>query len=233
MMSHEPEPSPTTCGAPLLQRGFDPYRDNAGTLVGIAGEDFAVIGSDLRLSLGFSIFSRDQSKLFKLTDRAVLGSSGCWADCVSLNKFLEIRLKTYGFEHNQPMSTKAIAQCCSTMLYSRRFFPYFAWNILAGIDEDGKGAIYSYDPVGNFERVPYQAAGNSGPQVLPFLDSIVGKKNQSNPDKAPITKERAINLIKDIFISAAERDITVGDGTHIIVITKDGLEEIRLDLRKD
>ncbi|KAL4066335.1 hypothetical protein V8B97DRAFT_1874665 [Scleroderma yunnanense] len=32
-----------------------------------------------------------------------------------------------------------------TMLYCRRFFLYFS--ILGGIEEDGTGAVYSFDPV--------------------------------------------------------------------------------------
>lgn len=35
----------------------------------------------------------------------------------------------------------------SGMLYGKRFFPYYVNNILGGIDEDGKGCVYSFDPV--------------------------------------------------------------------------------------
>lgn len=40
-------------------------------------------------------------------------------------------------------------------------------------------------------------------------------------------------IIKDVFTSAAERDIYTGDGVFINVITKDGIEEEYFDLRKD
>ena len=36
------------------------------------------------------------------------------------------------------MPLRAIARLIQTMLYSQRFFPYYVYNILGGIEEDGK-----------------------------------------------------------------------------------------------
>ena len=52
-------------------------------------------------------------------------------------KVAEMRLKAYRHNHNKSMSTPAIAQMTSTMLYHKRFFPYYISNILAGLDEEG------------------------------------------------------------------------------------------------
>ena len=58
----------------------------------------------------------------------------------------------YLHQHLKPMSTPAVAQLMSIMLYNKRFFPFYISNILAGLDENGKGCVYSYDPVGHCER---------------------------------------------------------------------------------
>ena len=63
-----------------------------------------------------------------------------------------MRLKTYRHTHGRTMATPAVAQMTATMLYGKRFFPYYISNILAGLDKDGKGVVYSYDPVGHTER---------------------------------------------------------------------------------
>ena len=35
------------------------------------------------------------------------------------------------------MPLRAIARLIQTMLYAKRFFPYYVYNILGGIEEDG------------------------------------------------------------------------------------------------
>jgi len=61
----------------------------------------------------------------------------------------------------------------STILYSKRFFPYYVYNILGGVDEQGKGGVYSFDPVGSYEREFCRAAGAAQSLLQPFLDSQV------------------------------------------------------------
>lgn len=212
---------------------WSPYSMHGGTVLAIAGENFSVMASDLRLSEGFSIMSRHSRKTYKLSPTTVLGTTGFHGDVLTLTKMVNIRMKMYEHEHNRVMSTSAIAAMLSTMLYYKRFFPYYTYNILAGVDENGKGCVYSFDPVGSYERESCRAGGTASAILQPLLDNQIAFKNQQNVDKTPLTVEKTVNLVKDVFISAAERDIYTGDGVLIHVITKDGVQSEQFPLRKD
>ncbi|XP_014243164.1 proteasome subunit beta type-1 [Cimex lectularius] len=212
---------------------FSPYSDNGGSIVAVAGDDYAIIASDTRLSTGFQIYTREQSKLFKLGDKTILGSSGCWCDVLSLTRLVQTRMKMYLYEHNKSMTTPAVAQMLSIILYYKRFFPYYVSNILAGLDAEGKGVVYSYDPIGHFESSKFRAGGTAGALLQPLLDNQLGMKNQENAKDKSYTLEKALAIVKDVFISAAERDIFTGDSISIVIMTKDGLQEDTFQLRKD
>lgn len=72
------------------------------------------------------------------TNKAVIATSGMQADQKALHKLLATRIKSYEYVHRKKMSTPAIAQMLANTLYYKRFFPYYTFNVLGGIDEQGK-----------------------------------------------------------------------------------------------
>jgi PREDICTED: similar to proteasome beta subunit len=214
---------------------FSPYQYNGGTILGVAGKGFAILASDTRLVAGYSIYTRKQSKNFSLTQKSALGSGGCWCDVLTFTKILQARLKLYEYEHNKPISTEAVARLVSNMLYQKRFFPYYVYNVVVGLDENGDGLVYPYDSVGSYERVRYFCSGSASSMIQPVLDNQIGLTNWETAEEElkEIKKERAVQIVKDAFNSATERNIYVGDGIHMMVITKEGIEDSYFDLRKD
>ena len=119
---------------------FNPYESNGGSIISVAGKDFSVIASDSRLSEGYSILSRTQPHLYQLQPNCVVGCVGFHGDCLTFTKTLEIRLRMYEHEHNKKASTPAIAQLVSTMLYNRRFFPFYVNTVVAG--NNGSNSVF-------------------------------------------------------------------------------------------
>ncbi|KAF8516452.1 nucleophile aminohydrolase [Hysterangium stoloniferum] len=208
------------------QRQFNPYTENGGTILAIAGADFSVIAGDTRQSEGYSIQTRYAPKVFRLTGKAVLAVNGFAADGNMFVKKVKQRLEWYRHAHAKDMPLRAIARMIQTMLYAQRFFPYYVYNILSGIEEDGTGAVYSFDPVGSYEREACRAAGAAQALVQPFLDNQIYFKNQtpalgtSHPTHLPL--RHVLELVIDSFTSATERHIEVGDGLEIYIVLARG-----------
>ncbi|KAI1805916.1 N-terminal nucleophile aminohydrolase [Daldinia bambusicola] len=236
----------------LREHRFNPYTDNGGSTLAIAGADFTIMAGDTRLTSGYSINTRYSPKVFKIggsnssQDDAniLLSVVGFAADGEALKERLDAICKMYRYRHGKPMSVNACAKRLSTIMYQKRFFPYYVYAILGGIDEEGKGAVYSYDPVGSYEREQCRAGGAAGSLIMPFLDNQVNFKNQYVPgsgtghelqerERVPLPREEVEVLVKDAFDSAVERHIEVGDALQVVIITKDGIEEKVLPLKKD
>jgi 20S proteasome subunit beta 6 len=228
------------------------YTDNGGSTLGITGSTFCVLAGDTRSTSGYNINTRYAPKLFPIGgegpehtgSKIVLSVVGFAADGKALQERLDTMVKMYRYQHGKEISVHACAQRLSHILYQKRFFPFYVTAILGGLDEDGKGALYSYDPVGSYEREQCRAAGAASSLIMPFLDNQVNLKNQYDPNSGPglekvqkvpepLGRETVVQLVKDAFTSAVERHIEVGDGLQMMVITKDGIEETLSPLKKD
>jgi len=244
--------TPSTAAPGVQQRAFNPYDDNGGSTLGISGADFTIMAGDTRHTQGYSINTRFAPKLFPIGGegpenkgaRIVLSVVGFAADGEALRQRLDTVVKMYKYQHGKPISVSACAQRLSHILYGKRFFPYYVHAILGGIDEEGKGALYSYDPVGSYEREQCRAAGAAASLIMPFLDNQVNFKNQYIPGSGvglelksvvpePLPRQHVEELVIDAFTGAVERHIEVGDGLQMMIITKDGIEERILPLKKD
>ncbi|CAD5196484.1 proteasome subunit beta type-1 [Musa acuminata AAA Group] len=213
------------------------YENNGGTCVAIAGSDYCVIAADTRLSVGYSIYTRDYSKICKLADKCVMASSGFQGDLKALQKNLAARHLIYQHQHNKQMSCPAMAQLLSNTLYYKRFFPYYTFNILGGLDSDGKGCVFTYDAVGSYERVGYSAQGTGAGLIIPVLDNQLKSPSPlllpAKDAVTPLLESEAVDLVKDVFASATERDIYTGDKVEIVVINASGIRQELMELRKD
>ncbi|KAK3007512.1 hypothetical protein RJ639_014499 [Escallonia herrerae] len=211
-------------------QNWSPYDNNGGTCVAIAGADYCVVAADTRMSTGYravgciSPFTgavRQKLGMLRVishlgmfggelgrADKSLMASSGFQADVRALQKVLAARHLIYQHQHNKQMSCPAMAQLLSNTLYYKRFFPYYAFNVLGGLDTEGKGCVFTYDAVGSYERVGYSSQGSGATLITPFLD---------NQLKSP----------SPLLLPAK------GDKLEIVVINADGIRREYMELRKD
>jgi 20S proteasome subunit beta 6 len=155
------------------------------------------------------------------------------ADQITLHKVLQTRIKLYESDMHKTPSIEAIAQMLSVILYYKRFFPYYTFNLLAGVDSTGVGAVYGYDAIGSFQRLTQGSQGSGRQLVQSILDNQVDRNNQLIKPSAELSVDEAKQLCMDAISSACERDIYTGDAATVVVISAEGVRVEKMDLRKD
>ena len=196
---------------------FNPYELNGGNCVAVVQDNIAVLAADTRISRGFSILKRNGTKIHKLNESTYILSAGAYADVINLWRILDQRIELFELNHNEKMSSSAIASMLSRLLYERRFFPYYTFNIVVGFNEQGEALLWNYDAVGNYERRSHSASGNANDLIEPLLDNqLDGYNSIKKPGKKHA--DELVEFVVDVFQSAAERDITCGDSVEVIVL---------------
>lgn len=139
----------------------------------------------------------------------VVASAGMQADRDALHRTLRTRHVMYAFNHRKPMPCSALAQLLSNTLYYKRFFPYYTFNLCAGLDEEGRGAVYTYDAVGSYERVGYSCQGTGKELMQPVLDSQL---NAASPLLLPPQVRQSRVLLGDVGTPGGRRTGADGEG---------------------
>lgn len=137
----------------------------------IAGQDFVLVAADTRISQGYNILSREYSKTTRLTDSCVITSGGMVADIETLHKLLIAKVKQYERQFKKVPTVESLAQLLGNTLYGRRFMPYYAFNLLCGIDRNGQGVVYGYDAIGSYDKLTYGVQGSGSELGAPILDN--------------------------------------------------------------
>ena len=204
------------------KKNFNPYQDNGGTVISVAGGNYCIIASDTRYSSGFSIPSRFQIKVIKISKKIILATSGMFADVIFFQRQIKNNVIKYQSTNNGKVFVDNCAFYISSVLYSKRFFPYYTFNILSGLCKKEKGSVYNFDAVGSFEKMKSSCTGAGQLLIQPLLDGHFNEKEENFfSDIKSI--ENVICSIKGFFLKAATRNVCIGDGLQLFVITKKGV----------
>lgn len=225
--------------APKQVPRWSPYQDNGGSVLAVKGKDFAIVACDTRMSEDYNILSREQNKMTALTPKCVIATGGMQADRLTLHKRLKHQLQLYEYRNQKTLGIQSLASLMQQTLYGGRFFPLYCYNLIAGVSESGEGFVYSFDIFGCTESVTHVCYGSGSEQIDPFLDLKVWREHQRDEQgKAlgihhDISKEDAVQVVKDALNSAGERDFQTGDGAIIHIITANGIETETMELKRD
>lgn len=169
-------------------------------------------------------------KRFRLRQAPMMiGSAGCSADCVALQRAVRADLRVASY-HGQMILSQPdqIATLLSQVLYLRRGFPYYSFCVVSGMDENGCGKAFVYDAVGSYEQVAVATGGTGRETLQPILDRLF--ESVSETKQVEGTADQAIQILCKAYRSVSEREIGVGDKLvlHVSEQTTDGDVDCRV-----
>merc|ERR1712232_715237 len=131
-------------------------------------------------------------KIFQLTNQTFVGLAGLATD-------------------EQTMKPKMIGNLISTMLYEKRFGPYFTEPVIAGLDKDHNPFMCAFDFIGAMSKNDeFVVSGTSSEQLYGVCESFW---------REGMDKDELFECAAQCLLAAVDRDCLAGWGGVVHVIT--------------
>jgi 20S proteasome subunit beta 3 len=198
---------------------------NGGAIIAMEGKDCIGIASDRRLGIQFATISTEYQKIFRMAPKVYLGLAGLATDVQTVKNIMEFRMNLYKLKEEREMTPLIVKNLLSTLLYEKRFGPYFVEPIIAGLDENNKPFISALDLIGAGDPVTgFVVSGTCTGNMYGMCESLY------KPDLEP---DELFETLAQTLLSAVDRDAISGWGGVVHVITKDGVTTKELKGRQD
>merc|ERR1711892_695796 len=198
---------------------------NGAAIVAMVGKDCVAVAADRRFGIQAQTVTTDFQKVFKMEDHLYIGLAGLATDVQTLAQKLRMRVNLYNMEEHREMSPKALLALISNMLYEKRFGPYFAEPVIAGLNKDGKPFVASCDLIGcPNEPEDFVVSGTASEQLYGMCESVWEK------DMGP---DQLFEAISQALLNGVDRDAVSGWGAIVHVIEKDKVTTRTLKGRMD
>jgi len=199
---------------------------NGSAIVAMAGENCVAIASDTRYGVRqLSTMGCQRQKVFQLTDQTFVGLAGLATDVQTMSQLLDFRIKLYSLREERQMQPSVVGNLIGSMLYEKRFGPYFTEPVVAGLDKDKKPYLCTFDFIGApCVTSDFVVGGTTTDQLFGVCESFW--RPGMNPDEL-------FETIAQCLLTAVDRDCLAGWGGVVHVITPEKIITKRLKGRMD
>lgn len=227
---HISDSVPSFCCSPLFSPET-PLDDDiltlyvGGAAAAMIGKDCIAIACDLRLGSQSLGVANNFEKIFHY-DHNFLALTGLATDVTTLSESFRYRTNLYKLREDRPIEPEKFANLVSSMLYEKRFGPYFVSPIVAGIDSTtNKPFVCTFDLIGSIDLAhDFVVSGTATDQLYGMCESLY------EPNLEP---EDLFETISQAFMNAVDRDAISGWGAVVYLVTKDKVVKRLLKTRQD
>ncbi|AFZ81291.1 proteasome subunit beta type 3, putative [Theileria equi strain WA] len=210
---------------------------NGGAVVAMVGDQCVAIACDKRLGMNQQItIGTNFPKAFRVTDKSFFAASGLATDVQTMyvnhpctpccrKEEIEFRVNMYEASSESKMSINKLSNMVSTMLYSRRFSPWFVEAVVAGLDAQNKPFISCFDLIGApCNPDDFVVAGTCAEQLYGICEALF--KPNAGPDEL-------FEIVSQCLMAGIDRDCLSGWGAQVYIITPTSISLRTLKTRMD
>lgn len=187
------------------------FEYNGAAVVAMAGKNCVAIGSDLRFGVQLQTITTDCPKVFRMHDKLYIGLGGLQTDAQSLYQKLVFKHNMYKLREERDMRPETFGWLVSATLYEKRFGPYFASPVIAGLEPDNTPFVCGMDSIGALETAKDFIVAGTAPESLFGMCESMWK-----PDLGP---EELFEVVGQCLLAGVDRDALSGWGAVVHVIT--------------
>ncbi len=189
------------------------------TTIGLVCKDGVVLATERRATAGNFISNKQTQKVFKIDQNIGITIAGLVGDAQVLARYLKAEVSLYRLRRNAPLTAEGAATLLANILNGNRFYPYYAWLILGGVDAKGSH-VFSVDPAGGCIEDRFVSVGSGSPFVYGLLEEGYAR-DMSTAD--------GVDLALRGLTAAMKRDSASGDGYLVHVISPREYRELSED----
>ena len=191
----------------------------------MGGKNCVGIACDTRLGVQAQTVACDFKKVFPVNDRCYVGLAGLASDVQTLHQQLQFRQSLYELKEERAMKPKVYSSLLSTLLYEKRFGPYFCEPIVAGLTDDDKPFLSAMDLIGApVYTDDFVVSGTCTANLYGMCETLY------KPDLSP---DDLFETLSQALLASVDRDALSGWGGVVHIITKEGVTSRELKGRQD
>ncbi|KOS20188.1 Proteasome subunit beta type-7 [Escovopsis weberi] len=194
------------------------------SVLGIKFKDGIVMAADNLASYGSLARFTDVKRLRTFADSSLVGFSGDISDMQYLDRHLiDLALsEAYQSPDKPRLSAANLHRYLAKLLYHRRskFDPLWNHILVGGLDDAGEPFLAAADLLGSTYSAPSLATGFGAMLAQPIMRRYV----ESDEDAKKLSREQAVDIIKECMKVLFYRDARSLDSYSIAVVTKDGID---------
>ncbi|XP_038072751.1 proteasome subunit beta type-2-like [Patiria miniata] len=188
-------------------------------LIGIQGDGFVLVASDMTAGRSVFLFKHDQEKMYKMSDKLLMLCAGESGDTVQFAEYIQKNIQLYKMRNGYELSPHAAANFTRKNLadFLRSRTPYAVNMLLAGHDDQDGPALYFMDYLASLNKVPYGAHGYGAMFTLSIMDRLY---------RRDINREEALDILKKCLAEVQKRFLINLPAFQVKVVDKDGIHDL-------